>query len=314
VPAPHPLRSWASPPGYRRITLVALVALCAIVVTGAAVRLTGSGLGCPDWPTCERGRVVAPMEYHAMVEFVNRTVTGLVSLAVALAVLGSLAQRPWRRDLVVLSLGLVAGVAAQIVLGGLTVLFELSPPFVMAHFLLSMVLLANAVVLHRRASEPPGPRRPVVPRELVAMTRALVAAAAVVLVTGTVVTAAGPHGGDEDVERLDLFVPDVARVHGAAVVLLLVLTLVTLWWLRRESAPGPVRRAGEVFLAVLCGQAAVGYVQYFTDVPEVLVGLHVAGAVAVWVAVLHLALAVHIPAAGPPVPDRRAAMVDAPSG
>ena len=302
------------PHAYRRITLAALVALCAIVVTGAAVRLTGSGLGCPDWPTCERGRLVAPMEYHAMVEFVNRTVTGVVSVAVALAVLGSLAQSPRRRDLVVLSLGLVAGVGAQIVLGGLTVLFELSPPFVMAHFLLSMVLLADAAVLHRRAGEPAGPRRPVVARELVAMTRIVVAAAAVVLVTGTVVTAAGPHGGDEDVERLGFLVPDVARVHGAAVVLLIVLILLTLWRLHRDHAPPTVRRAGEIFLAVLAGQAAVGYVQYFTGVPELLVAVHVGGAVAVWLAALHLTLIVQAPDPAPTPAPPRAVMVDASPG
>src|SRR3954452_7181028 len=124
---------------YRRITCGALVAVTIIIVTGAAVRLTGSGLGCPDWPTCARGRVVAPFEYHAMVEFVNRTVTGLVSVAVALAVLGSLLRTPRRRDLTRWSLGLVAGVVAQIVLGGVTVLLELTPPIVMAHFVLSLV-------------------------------------------------------------------------------------------------------------------------------------------------------------------------------
>ncbi|MDP1804751.1 MAG: COX15/CtaA family protein, partial [Acidimicrobiales bacterium] len=139
-----------SPPAYRRVTLFALLALAFIVVTGGAVRLTGSGLGCPDWPTCAENRVVAPWEYHAMVEFVNRTITGLVSMAVMLAVLGSLVRRPRRRDLLWLSVGLVAGVLGQIVLGGLTVLFHLTPGFVMAHFLLSMVLIANAVVLHHR--------------------------------------------------------------------------------------------------------------------------------------------------------------------
>ena len=143
-----------SPAAYRRVTLVALVALAFIIVSGAAVRLTGSGLGCPDWPTCADNRVVAPLEYHAMVEFVNRTVTGLVSVAVILAVLGSLRRTPRRRDLTWLSVGLVAGVVGQIVLGGLTVLFELRPGFVMAHFLLSMVILADAVVLHDRAGRP----------------------------------------------------------------------------------------------------------------------------------------------------------------
>jgi cytochrome c oxidase assembly protein subunit 15 len=139
-----------SPRAYQRITIVALVALVFIIVTGAAVRLTGSGLGCSDWPTCEENSLVAPLEYHAMIEFVNRLITGLVSAAVIVAVLGSLIRQPRRRDLTWWALGLVAGVIGQIVLGGLTVLFELRPPFVIAHFVLSMVLVWNAVVLHQR--------------------------------------------------------------------------------------------------------------------------------------------------------------------
>lgn len=272
-----------TPATYRRVTLLALVALAFIVVTGGAVRLTGSGLGCPDWPTCDENRIVPPLEYHAVVEFVNRTVTGLVSLAVMLAVLGSLLRRPRRRDLVWLSLGLVAGVLGQIVLGGLTVLFELAPPFVMGHFLLSMVLILDAVVLHHRAGEPDAAPRPVVRGELVRLGRVIWAFAALVVFTGTVVTAAGPHGGDENARRLDVALPDVARLHGSTVVVLVVLTAITLWLLRRTGAPVPVRRRGGVLLAVLLAQASIGYVQYFTGVPAVLVGAHILGAVLVWV-------------------------------
>ncbi len=285
-----------SPAAYRRVTLAAAIALGFIIVSGAAVRLTGSGLGCPDWPTCAEGRVVAPLEYHAMIEFVNRTVTGLVSVMVILAVLGSLLRRPRRRDLVWLSVGLVAGVVGQIVLGGLTVLFELRPPFVMAHFLVSMVLVANAVVLHWRAGRPPGPSRPVVDEDVRRLARLVVAATALVVVLGTVVTAAGPHGGDETAERLDVPLHRAAQVHGGAVVLLLamVATVVTLLW-RRGAATG-VKRRGQVMVAVLLAQAAIGYVQYFTGVPALLVGFHVAGAAAVWIAVLRLHLAFSVPA------------------
>lgn len=273
-----------SPSAYRRITLCALLALVFIVVTGGAVRLTGSGLGCPDWPTCTEDRLVAPWEYHAMVEFVNRTITGLVSLAVILAVLGSLLRTPRRSDLTLLSLGLVGGVVAQVILGGLTVLFHLSPPFVMAHFLLSMVLVANAVVLHHRAGQPDRPPRLVVGRELVTMGRLMLVALGLALVLGTVVTGTGPHGGDPDVERLGFFLPDVARAHGISVVLFLALTLVTLWRLRRAGAPGDLMRAGEVLLAVSVAQAGVGWAQYFTGVPVVLVGIHILGATATWAA------------------------------
>ncbi len=296
-----------SPATYRRVALVALVALAFIVVSGAAVRLTGSGLGCPDWPTCADDRVVAPLEYHAMVEFVNRTVTGLVSVAVILAVLGSLRRQPRRGDLTWLSLGLVAGVLGQIVLGGLTVLFELKPGFVMAHFLLSMVILANAVVLHDRASRADGP--PVSPygggwvadRDLLRLGSLMVVAAGLVLFLGTIVTSSGPHGGDENAERLGFAVADVARLHGASVILFLGLTLLTLWRVRSAGAPPAALRRGEVLLAVSVGQAAIGYVQYFNGVPALMVGVHVAGAVAVWVAALRfrLALAGLAPRAGP---------------
>ncbi len=295
-----------SPPAYRRVALFALVALGFIVVTGAAVRLTGSGLGCTDWPTCEEGRLapVDATDFHAMVEFVNRTITGLVSVAVMLAVLGSLVRRPRRRDLTLWSLGLVAGVIGQIVLGGLTVLFDLAPPFVMGHFILSMVLLWNAVVLHHRAGLPDGGRtEPLVSPTLLATSRLIVASAAIVVFTGTVVTAAGPHAGDASARRLDAAVADVARVHGTSVVILLGLTLFALRGASRERAPDVVQGALRTLLAVLVAQAGIGYVQYFTGVPAALVGAHVLGAVAVWVAVVRVALVVRGTVA-PPVDER----------
>ena len=304
-----------TPTAYRRVTLAALFSLAFIIVTGAAVRLTGSGLGCPDWPTCDENRLVAPLEYHAMVEFVNRTVTGFVSLAVIIAVLGALVRVPRRRDLTWLSLGLVAGVIGQIVLGGLTVLFHLAPPLVMGHFLLSMVLLLNAVVLHHRAGEPDdgGPPQPVVTDAARTLARLAWMAAAIVVFTGTIVTAAGPHGGDEDVERLDVFLPDAARVHGISVIVLLALTSACLWLLRRENAPAPVMRRGLVLLGVLLAQGAVGYIQYFNGVPVLLVAVHIVGAVAVWTAAIrfNLGLFVRGGAAGRavPMPAREPALV-----
>ena len=290
-----------SPPAYRRVTLFALLALAFIIVTGGAVRLTGSGLGCPDWPTCAADRVVAPLSFHPMVEFVNRMITGVVSVLVILAVLGSLVRTPRRRDLVWLSAGLVVGVIGQIVLGGLTVLFELRPGFVMSHFLLSMVLLADAVVLHHRAGRPEGPTRPAVGPDLLALGRLEVAAAALVLFLGTVVTSSGPHGGDARAPRLRFLPADVTRLHGIAVMLFLALTLLTLWRLRQAAAPAELFRRGEILLVVLVAQAGLGYLQYFTGVPAVLVGFHIAGAAAVWVAVLrfHLAFSVPAPGTGP---------------
>ena len=281
-----------SPAAYERITLFALVALGVIVVSGGAVRLTGSGLGCPQWPNCDAGHLAPHGEtgYHGAIEFVNRVFTGLVSFAVILAVLGSFIRVPRRRDLTWLSFGLVVGVVAQIVLGGLTVIYGLSPPWVMAHFLLSMVLLADAVVLHVRASRPDGIARPVVEPRVQRMGWLLVAMTAVVLFTGTIVTGAGPHGGDENVRRLDLSVTTAARIHGVAENLLLMTVLVTLLLIIRTHAPRVVRHDANVLLVVLIAQAGVGYAQYFNGVPVVLVGIHIFGAVCVWVAVLRLAL------------------------
>ena len=287
-----------TPRAYQRITLVALFALAFIVVTGAGVRLTGSGLGCPDWPTCDGGRLVAPLEYHAMVEFVNRTVTGLVSLAVMLAVLGSLIRRPRRPDLVRLSLGLVVGVIAQIVLGGLVVLFHLYPPLVMGHFVVSMLLLLDATVLHHRAGLPDGAEVvPAVAGDHLLLGRLLVAAASVAILLGTVVTGSGPHAGSHEgelVERLPFEIGQVARLHSLAVLLFGGLTLFLVRSLRVAGAPASAVRRGDALLVVLVAQAVVGYAQYFTGVPALLVALHVLGAVAVWIALLRLVLGMRV--------------------
>jgi heme a synthase len=282
-----------SPEAYRRITLLAAILLAIIIVTGGAVRLTDSGLGCPSWPNCEAGRLTphSASDYNAMVEFVNRMFTGLVSVAVIVAVLGSLVRIPKRRDLVWLSCGLVAGVFAQAVLGGLTVLFELKPGFVMAHFLVSIVLLTDAIVLHSRAGIPDDamawPNERLVTDRVVALGRGLLVLVSLVLVTGTVVTGAGPHSGGgktDEVSRLDLRIPDVARVHGTTVMIFLGLVIVTVLVASRDRAPRGVMQRLTVLLVVLVAQAGVGYTQYFTDIPPLLVGIHIAGATAVWTA------------------------------
>ncbi len=154
-----------TPARYLALTRAALWSLTIIVVTGGAVRLTGSGLGCSDWPNCEENQLVSDFEYHGLIEFGNRMFTGVVTIAVVAAVLGSLRRVPRRADLIRLSWGLVAGVLAQIILGGILVKTDLDPRFTMGHFLLSMVLLWNATVLMHRAAIPdpldaPGPAHP----------------------------------------------------------------------------------------------------------------------------------------------------------
>jgi cytochrome c oxidase assembly protein subunit 15 len=289
-PALRPLRlPRLSPTAYRRITLGAAVLLAVIIVTGGAVRLTGSGLGCPSWPNCDPGHLTprSASDVNAMVEFLNRVFTGSVSIAVGFAVIGALLRVPRRRDLIWLSLGLVAGFFAQAVLGGLTVLFQLQPQFVMAHFLLSLALLANAIVLHHRAGIAAGPAPLRVAPVIRRVATALLVAVSIVAVTGTVVTASGPHGGDAKAKRFSYSIPQVARVHGTTVMVFLALVLLTYGLLRRTRASTEDQRRLGLVLVIALAQAAIGYIQYFNGIPALLVGFHIAGATALFASVLH---------------------------
>ncbi len=288
----------AQPAASRVAGALAVVALAVGIVSGGAVRLTGSGLGCSDWPACTRTSIVAPLQYHAWVEFGNRLVNVLITLAVASCVAAALWRRPRRRDLVHLSLGLVGGILAEVVLGGETVLNKLAPPFVMGHMLLALVLLGTAVVFFHRANEAeeplatrPGQARPArlvwrVGGPQRAAATAMVALTALVVTLGTVVTGTGPHAGAPSVPRFGFSLHSVAQLHANSVEVLLALTVGTLWWLHRSGAPAPVLRRAEAVLAVLVAQAAVGYTQYFTGDPVLLVGFHLAGATSVVVAMV----------------------------
>jgi cytochrome c oxidase assembly protein subunit 15 len=294
-------RAWAlsaTPVFYRRSAALTVAALAVGIVSGGAVRLTGSGLGCSDWPTCTATSIVAPLQYHAWIEFGNRLVNALITIGVVLVAIAAFRRRPRRRDLVALSGGLVAGIFAEVVLGGETVLHKLAPPFVMAHFLLAMVLLVNAVVLYHRARQPEdvlGPptgsatllpaRRLVRPRHVVA-SRCMLVLTAVVVVLGTVVTSAGPHAGAPGVRRFGFSLHTVAQLHGTSVEVLLAVTVATLWSMHRSRVAPAVLRRGEVLLVVLVSQAAVGYTQYLTGDPVLLVGVHVAGATTVVIAMV----------------------------
>ena len=284
-----------SPGTYRLITLGALAAVAIIVVSGAAVRLTGSGLGCTNWPACTDKQFVGANGFNQQVEQVNRLFTGVVSVAIVLAVLGSLARLPRRRDLLWWSLGLVAGIVGQIVLGGITVLFDLWPPLVMGHFILSAILVWNAVVLHHRAGHPDTPAISLVVPPARSLSRMMVAVASAVLVTGTVVTGTGPHGGDEHVDRLPFFVEDVARIHSLTAWVFLALAGATLGLVYRGGASRQTQRAGLILVGAILVQGTLGYTQYFLGVPPTLVLVHVAGSVVVWIAAIsfHLGLSAH---------------------
>ena len=270
-----------SPRTYRRVVAVALGLLCTIVVTGAAVRLTGSGLGCEDWPNCTSGDFIKISNPNQAIEQVNRLFTGLVSVGVIAAVLGALRRKPYRRDLVWWALGLVAGVVGQIVLGGITVLVDLHPAAVAGHFVLSMLLVADAVVLLRRSGQPEGPRRPRVSSTDLNLSRLACALVALGMVTGPVVTGAGPHAGDVKAPRFDAAIPDVARIHSVNMWCFLVVLVVLLVRLARSGAPADVLRNGQVLVAVLLVQGGIGYAQYELGIPAWLVLLHIAGATAV---------------------------------
>jgi cytochrome c oxidase assembly protein subunit 15 len=201
-----------------------------------------------------------------------------------------------------LSWGLVVGLLGQIILGGESVKHQLAPQFIMSHFLLSIVLLSNAVILHHRATLADGPvdergRAPLagppvalVAPEQILMARLLLVAAGLVVVLGTVVTSSGPHGGDPKAKRFPFALHDVARLHSLAVWLFVGLTVVTLWSLQRSGSPPAVMRRGELLVVIIVAQGGLGYLQYFTGVPAALVALHIAMAAVVWTVTLLFSL------------------------
>lgn len=290
----RPRRSWAScrtrwrtwtvsPSAYRRVCQVALGLVGFIVVTGAAVRLTGSGLGCDDWPACNDSKLVDVSTGHAAIEQINRLLTGVVAAMVILAVLVSRRRSPRRRDLTMLSYGLVAGVLGQIVLGGITVLVDLHPIAVQSHLLVSMALVANAVVLVRRAGQPDGERRVVTTDRTRRHTFVVAAATGVAIAFGTVVTGAGPHAGDRDARRFDIAISAAAQVHSIAVwVAVAVALALALRLSKRASDRNRLDDALVAWISIALLQAAVGYIQYFNGIPALLVALHVGLATLLW--------------------------------
>ena len=289
------------PEGFRRVALAAVWALVLTIVSGAAVRLTGSGLGCPDWPQCTHASVVAPLQLHAWVEFGNRLINAAVSIASIGALVAAWRRAPRRRDLTLLSAGLVVGLLAEIVMGAVVVYSKLNPTLVSLHFLLGLAFLAVAVVLHDRAGRPDAAldRRAMVPPAQILLSRTLLIGLAAVAALGTVVTSTGPHGGDPTARRYHFSLHSVAQLHGTAVEVFLAISLLTLWLLVRHGAPRPVVKRGQIMLASLIAQAVVGYSQYLNGDPVALVGVHVAGASLVVVTTIrfHLGLWSHVPAA-----------------
>jgi heme a synthase len=294
-----------TPAQYQYVAYAALGALTLIVLTGAAVRLTGSGLGCPDWPRCY-GNAYPPLNTHALIEFSNRLITGPVSIAAGLAWLLALRRRPYRRDLSWLGAVLPLGVVAQAVLGGFTVRGDLDYGWVMGHFALSMLIIAAAAALAWRSSrerspaaEAQGRARSDVAgdRPLVWSVRALVALGALTIFAGTAATAAGPHAGGSPGQRINRLSFDgratmdfVIHRHGE-IALAFGLAAVAVWWLAwRREAPPAVRRSLTALCVLIALQGAVGLDQYETHLPTELVWVHVALACGAWLATVWAAL------------------------
>lgn len=322
-----------TPRQYAIAAYAALGALTLIVLSGAAVRLTGSGLGCPDWPRCY-GNAYPPLDTHAIIEFSNRMITVPVSLAAIAAWVLALRRRPYRRDLVWLGAALPLGVVGQAVLGGFTVRGALDYGWVMGHFALSMLILAAAVALAWRASnepagevsgrerpageapggeQPDAGRAPATDRTLARTVWALVALGALTVFAGTAATAAGPHAGGSPGQRINRLSFDgrgtmdfVIHRHGEIGLAFGLLALAA-WWLSRRRSADPVLRGTLTALCVLLAlQGAVGLDQYETHLPTQLVWVHVGLACATWLAVLWAACAAGLPRRGPQIRALRA--------
>jgi len=301
----------------RRLAVASVVANAAIVVTGGAVRLTSSGLGCPTWPRCTSSTYTPTAAYaaHGVIEFTNRLLTFVLTAVVVATLVSVVRQRPRRPGQVRLAALLVLGIPAQAVLGGITVLTGLNPWTVMAHFLLSMVLLAVAVTLHWRTGEGDGRPRSLVPAVVVRLSYGVLAVVAGTLAVGTVVTGSGPHSGDPKAGRTGFDPASVSQLHADLVMLLIGLSIAL--WVAVRAVHGPSRAAG-VLVVVEIGQGVIGWTQYFTHLPVLLVGAHLAGACLVLIAACRavLALRERDPARGAwprpgrasaPSPDRRVA-------
>jgi heme a synthase len=291
---------------YRRVAYVALAALSLIVLSGAAVRLTGSGLGCPNWPKCG-GSALPPLSTHALIEFGNRAVSGLVGVITLVAAVLAFTRRPFRRDLALLALTLPLGVLAQAVLGGLTVDEKLAPGFVMAHFALSMIVLIGAVALAWRSTYEPGSRPRSADRISVWAVRALAPLAALTIFAGTAATAAGPHAGGspgQRIHRLHFKGQDTLTwvIHRhATIAALFGIAVIGVWLLRRHrGGTGDALEPLMVLGILLAAQGLVGSVQYELKLPSDIVWVHVALATLTWLTVLWA-----VAAAGALVPRRQ---------
>jgi cytochrome c oxidase assembly protein subunit 15 len=288
-----------TPRSMRRLALAAIIADTVIMSTGAAVRLSSSGLGCPDWPQCSTADVVASKNagqtlLNTWIEFSNRLLNFPLVIIAGLVFIAAWRFRPQgpggprRRDLFWLGLTQPAGVVAQAVIGGIVVLTKLNPAAVSVHFLVSASIVAAAVTLYTRCGEGTAPPTALVRRDLRVLSAALVAVTAAMLAAGTVVTGTGPLAGNAAAPRYKLPLEGVTQLHADVGWLFAGLAVALVLGLRVSGATPRAMRAAWIMIGSLGLQGVLGYIQYFTHLPAGLVWIHVTGAVLVWIAVLRL--------------------------
>lgn len=285
-----------SGPAFRWFAFASFLSMIVIVLTGAAVRLTGSGLGCPDWPTCFHGRVTGSLSIHPLIEYANRMVTIALVLVIGATFVAAVMRERRRRDLVMLAGTLVAGVVADAVLGAFVVYSKLNPYLVSLHMLLSlsMVVVGATLYHHAKYVYGPGARCDVRDPYFRTVARALWVPFTVLLVTGTATTGSGPHAGSSQgqlvARRLPFALSSATWVHSLAAVLFIGLVtglLVAIW---RSDAPTPLKLGVRRLVYISLVQAAIGATQYLTHLPVWLVELHVAGAVSLTIGLTQFTL------------------------
>jgi cytochrome c oxidase assembly protein subunit 15 len=280
----------------RRWALAGVITSALIILTGAAVRLSQSGLGCPDWPACTAHSIAASGAtgdtlIHRWIEFGNRMVTAAIFVVAIGVFVGAWQFRPdgrRRRDLVWLAAAQPGAIVAQAILGGLVVLTKLNPALVSLHFLASVALIAATVGLYIRCQESAAPGRSLVPRLVRLSALGVVGCVALMMTAGTVVTGTGPLAGAAGVARYHLPLEGVTQLHADIGWLLAGLMVALLLGLRLTAAPPRAVRLGWLLLALIGLQGVVGYTQYFTGLPAGLVWVHVTGSVAIWITALLL--------------------------
>ena len=300
-----------NPRGFLLLSRISLATVVLNVATGAAVRLTGSGLGCPDWPTCSHERLTPPLSLHPVIEFGNRMVVTALVISCAVTYVASFFRDPGRRDLRWMSGGLILGILGESVLGAVVVYSKLNAYVVMTHFMVGIALLAVSVELCLRATHGPGRGTPAVSRRVLRLTRAYLVLLIVAVAAGTATTGAGPHAGGKGAKRVPIGLSDMTRIHAETVWVTAIVLLVILYTLWKSDAPARIQESGRILLGAMVVQGMIGYTQYFTRLPAVLVGIHVVGATIVVSAALwfHHGLSDHRPevvdgaAAGPGAVD-----------